>query len=646
MKSNAKILKKQLDNILNNNKFKEGVVISLNGFWGVGKTYFWKKYAKNLQKKLQKTIESKRNKSKEIEEKRSIVKKIGNLIKENKCINDDTSNFINSTILNINDNANVIYISLFGLHSIKDIKSKIFTKMSSRNSYIDKFQKVLGKSKLLGLDLANLVDSLKAEDYKNTIICFDDFERISSNLNIREVLGFISELKEDKECKIVIINNNDTLKEQDKLNIKKITNKETTDSNKIIIQTNNHEIFSTYAEKIIDFNLYYNPSIEDNLNSIKKSLVKSNNLVFVDWELIKENIQKQVPNNKKSNIRYMKKLIYKLFLFNDVSNSRMHETVQNYIVTKVFTKIYNVDIKITFQAQTILTKLDISIDSLYEKEYINKSEFSEKLKKVNENYTRFLTETSEKDEIDSFQKNIFDKLENYHTSDINAEDFVSEIYELLNKNKENLSTIYSFQFITIIKNIKKINSTLDDKLDELEKFVIKRTLDNIEDNPIYESNVIETLELYTDDKEIQRKCNNYLNSIDVNKKKKYSLENIIKTLSNYPQNSGIENIEILENINENKHIEYINQKKSYFKAIIDFINENNRTTGDSFFDKYSISLIKVLLKIYELDNKTYKDKIKHFFQYATHDFNQKSSYGCSLEELKDIQSKLEKFVNN
>lgn len=52
-------------------------------------------------------------------------------------------------------------------------------------------------------------------------MCFDDFERISPNLSITEILGFISELKEQHKCKIVIINNNDSLKEQDSLNHKK-----------------------------------------------------------------------------------------------------------------------------------------------------------------------------------------------------------------------------------------------------------------------------------------------------------------------------------------------------------------------------------------------------------------------------------------
>jgi hypothetical protein len=38
-------------------------------------------------------------------------------------------------------------------------------------------------------------------------VCFDDFERLSPSIKLEEVLGFIAELKEQKECKVVMILN-------------------------------------------------------------------------------------------------------------------------------------------------------------------------------------------------------------------------------------------------------------------------------------------------------------------------------------------------------------------------------------------------------------------------------------------------------
>lgn len=41
------ILEKQLKLILKDDNLKEGVVISLQGNWGIGKTYFWDEFAKH-----------------------------------------------------------------------------------------------------------------------------------------------------------------------------------------------------------------------------------------------------------------------------------------------------------------------------------------------------------------------------------------------------------------------------------------------------------------------------------------------------------------------------------------------------------------------------------------------------------------------
>jgi hypothetical protein len=46
------------------------------------------------------------------------------------------------------------------------------------------------------------------------IICFDDFERLSSKIDLKDIMGLISYLKEQKICKILLIMNE---KELDKL---------------------------------------------------------------------------------------------------------------------------------------------------------------------------------------------------------------------------------------------------------------------------------------------------------------------------------------------------------------------------------------------------------------------------------------------
>ena len=148
----VKILQTQLDNFFL--KKKEPIVISLQGYWGIGKTYFWHNY-----------IEHKKQEDKHV------------------------------------------YISLFGVNSLDDIKRKIILKISDRAKLSDKLQSFVGSSKVFGIDLSSAISIIDKKDFENIIICFDDFERISPNLSISEVLGFISELKEQHKCKIVMINN-------------------------------------------------------------------------------------------------------------------------------------------------------------------------------------------------------------------------------------------------------------------------------------------------------------------------------------------------------------------------------------------------------------------------------------------------------
>ncbi|MGI7583031.1 hypothetical protein ACNF7N_00230 [Campylobacter coli] len=75
---------------------------------------------------------------------------------------------------------------------------------------------------------------------KNIIVCLDDLERKSDKLDIKDILGLINQLKEEK-CKVILISNKDELsnnKEKDK------------------------EIFDTYKEKCIDLNIHIRSKTE------------------------------------------------------------------------------------------------------------------------------------------------------------------------------------------------------------------------------------------------------------------------------------------------------------------------------------------------------------------------------------------------
>lgn len=123
------------------------------------------------------------------------------------------------------------YVSLFGLTSIADLKTAVFAKAIPTKSINKKFDiKSLDKNSILvGLNsvksfatkfkgmpgLSNVAFGLDAVApflISNSVICFDDFERMSCDrIKPEEILGFISELKEEKNCKVVLIFNESKL---------------------------------------------------------------------------------------------------------------------------------------------------------------------------------------------------------------------------------------------------------------------------------------------------------------------------------------------------------------------------------------------------------------------------------------------------
>mgnify|MGYP000950657775 CR=1 FL=1 len=226
--ANAEILKKYLVDenngyLLDNNN--NGKVIMLSGKWGSGKTHFW-------QKQIQTVLENK-------------DKKIPNH-----------------------------YVSLYGKTSIQEIKNEIFLKVfESVDSYevIEK-GKALAKNtvdlislftKSVGIDLSKMTDKpfeklenvlddkklKKTIEYLNSgaIICFDDFERKSKDIDLNDLFGFITQLTLNFDCKVVIILNDDVFEGEEK------------------------KIFSNVKEKSVSKFLKYEPDIAQLFETIFNS---------------------------------------------------------------------------------------------------------------------------------------------------------------------------------------------------------------------------------------------------------------------------------------------------------------------------------------------------------------------------------------
>jgi hypothetical protein len=122
------------------------------------------------------------------------------------------------------------YVSLFGLNSLDDMKLSLFENMEWLDQDATNFTG-RGKAgvKAIAARAKNLSELAGALPYigqffsrarplffsliQNQIVCIDDLERRSKNLDLKDVLGLMSFLREQRGCKVVLLFNADKLGE-------------------------------------------------------------------------------------------------------------------------------------------------------------------------------------------------------------------------------------------------------------------------------------------------------------------------------------------------------------------------------------------------------------------------------------------------
>ncbi|HEX2899930.1 MAG TPA: hypothetical protein VHS96_09450, partial [Bacteroidia bacterium] len=120
-----------------------------------------------------------------------------------------------------------IEISLFGPKSIEEIKTELFLAWFPPKGKNDKikirieFAKIFTKlvlSKAGISDYYDIVSEIPGNKLtpirENIVICFDDLERMSSSIKIEEITGFINNLVENLDIRVIIIANDDKIPEE------------------------------------------------------------------------------------------------------------------------------------------------------------------------------------------------------------------------------------------------------------------------------------------------------------------------------------------------------------------------------------------------------------------------------------------------
>lgn len=185
----------------------EPSVMAIKGEWGIGKTYAWNRYL----------IEAR---------------------KEGRVSNGKYS-----------------YVSLFGIKTLEQLKEAIFSNavpndhageppslqsfQNNTKSLLDSFSRHSWKF-VKDLPYVNhatpAIQAWSFMSISNYLICIDDLERKGSSLEVKEVLGLISMLREQKDCKVVLLLNDGTKEVED---------------------------YSKYKEKVLDLEVYFSPLPEE-----------------------------------------------------------------------------------------------------------------------------------------------------------------------------------------------------------------------------------------------------------------------------------------------------------------------------------------------------------------------------------------------
>ena len=235
-------------------------------------------------------------------------------------------------------------MSLYGINSISEIKSKLSLSLF-KNEKIKKAIPFVDVCLEIGGDIVQKYTSVDDADKKvtkllgsfqkldNLVIFFDDLERC--NMNINTILGYINELVEHNDVKVVIIadeskigkvNYNSNLelkyitalssnfkieKKKDKKdywskdtqqteNNDKITKNELIERTKFLFDEDN--IYSEIKEKLIGKIIYYRANIEDVYKTFVNDII-TNELAKETVLKNKEKFLEQINRNKHYNLR-------------------------------------------------------------------------------------------------------------------------------------------------------------------------------------------------------------------------------------------------------------------------------------------------------------------------------------------------------
>ena len=374
------------------NDISNGKVIMLSGKWGSGKTHFW-------QNKISEDLKV-------------------NLKKEEKVYS---------------------YISLYGKSSIDEIENDIFGQVyydaiggenlvTKTASTFTKLTKRYGGFSSL-LDFSKLAEAGEEEQKNNIertalsrlnnggIVCFDDFERKSKDIDLNDLFGFITQLTLNFKCKVVIILNDDVFEGEEK------------------------DVFSRVKEKSVSKFLKYEPSIRELFKSIFYERKKDNKNKFKYLKLrkYKKIILRTIEETEELNARIYIQVLDNLLEWLE-KNQEMNDDIVRCLIL--------VNINFVLNHKIVLFKIKNSNTHFDVRRYCIKGLEKE------DKYVKLFNKVSCKRYSD---KSILDHLINDALNPQNHTDSKKENgVRFINDNKSNIYAINFLKTLDFDKNISEV----------------------------------------------------------------------------------------------------------------------------------------------------------------------------------------------
>ena len=572
-------------------KRKNAVCIVLDGEWGVGKTTFWKNFsAENFDK-------------------------------------------------------NSVYVSLFGKESIQEIKQEIGIQIYKINKYISEFSKKARNLKFykvidevtpkLGSAVIGCISFFEKKDFKDIIICFDDFERMSDKINLKDVLGLISEYKEQQNCHIVMILNRSKMtasaKEIQKEDKKNLEDKELrNDSQTKEDKTELEKILSEYKDKIMDYEFHYNPTPQESFNIVSGELEEVyrdvtlryfekhaiNNIRVMRRAINALNDYKQHLEDKLQKYQPIKDnaitYILGISIINAMNSSAEVERFLGkldyrsnltdvYDLFKNRKNISNSEYVFAFSDDTDYCQLGMNILSYTKKSIIDVEEFN----KITENIiTREYN--NENKQYKEIKKEILDE---YFKGvlDLQYDNcvFINNLFTHLETNKENIINIVGVSpFLLYIETLEKFDEENKQKYHEFATKVLLDYITNIFENNQYQNLYTDILGKMTNfDKHIEELHDNLVTKNDIYKIS--STERIIENIFN--ARIPIQK-ELSSKITEEILEKYCYEDLEFLRSAIGFLQRDISRLPDN--KELKDKILKVFKNLSENGDKNQKLKMK------------------------------------